>query len=70
MSSWIIASILFGLAHLPGGWVYACFAAVAGLFYGYAYLKTQNIEASIIVHFAVNAIHFLAFTYPSLRGIG
>ena len=65
--SWITASILFGLIHLPGGWSYVCLATVAGLFYGYAFFKTKKVEASIFVHFAVNAIHFLAFTYPALK---
>lgn len=66
--SWIIASVLFGLVHFPAGRSYAFLATVAGLFYGYAYLKTRRIEASILVHFSVNAIHFLAFTYPALKG--
>ena len=67
--AWFIASILFGLAHLSGGWGYVCLATVAGLFYGYAFLKTKKIEASICVHFAVNAIHFLVFSYPALKGL-
>ncbi len=69
VSAWGISSVLFGLLHLPGGWVYACLATLAGLFYGYAYRKTQRIEASIGVHFWVNATHFLVFTYPALREI-
>jgi membrane protease YdiL (CAAX protease family) len=66
--SLILTSILFGLVHFPGGWSYVFLATVAGLFYGYAYFKAQKIEASIWVHFLVNAIHFLAFTYPALKG--
>jgi len=41
-------------------------AAVAGIVYGYAYEKTQRIEASILCHFGVNIIHFIFFTYPAL----
>lgn len=65
-AAWIATSLVFGLAHFSGGWVYVCLASVAGLFYGYAYMKTLRIEASIGVHFAVNVIHFIAFTYPCL----
>jgi membrane protease YdiL (CAAX protease family) len=65
--SWIFSSILFGLAHLAGGWGYVCLSTVAGLFYGHAFRKTSKIEASILVHFSVNAIHFLFFTYPALK---
>ncbi len=61
-----IAALLFGLAHIKGGLVYAGLAAVAGLFYGYAFLKTNKIETSVITHFAVNIIHFVGFTYPAL----
>lgn len=63
---WVMASVLFGFAHYRGGVVYMGVSAVAGLFYGAGLLKTQRIEASILTHFVVNAIHFLAFTYPFL----
>jgi membrane protease YdiL (CAAX protease family) len=29
-----------------------------------AYQRTQRIEAAIIVHIALNAVHFIGFTYP------
>jgi uncharacterized protein len=63
-----IASLIFGVAHLAGGWHYSLLAAIAGGCYGYAYLKTGRIEASIAVHFGVNALHFIGFTYPALKG--
>lgn len=63
----IIAAILFGAAHYPGGWRYVLLAGVAGLFYGYAFMKTEKIEASILTHFMVNAVHFVFFTYPALK---
>ena len=61
-----VAAILFGLAHFGGGWQYVCAATVAGLGYGWAYQRTQRVEAAVAVHFGVNAAHFLLFTYPSL----
>ena len=63
----LLTSILFGLAHFKGGTTLIVFATLAGIFYGLAYLRTKRLEASILTHFAVNAIHFLAFTYPALR---
>jgi len=62
----LIASILFGLAHYKGGTKYMILASVAGLGYGWVYFKTKRIEASIVTHFSLNAIHFLFFTYPAL----
>jgi membrane protease YdiL (CAAX protease family) len=45
---------------------YVLAATVAGLGYGWAFLRTGRIEAAIAVHFAVNAVHFLLFAYPRL----
>jgi membrane protease YdiL (CAAX protease family) len=50
----LIASVLFGLAHLPTGtfpnWRYALVAAVAGWFYGRAYLERQSIVPAMVAH--------------------
>ena len=62
----LVASLLFGMAHLAGGWKYALAATLAGIGYGYAYQRTRRLEASMAVHFALNATHFLLFTYPAL----
>lgn len=62
-----ISAGLFGLAHFAGGIKYVLLATVAGLFYGYAFMKTRKIEASVITHLMVNTTHFLAFTYPALK---
>ena len=62
----VISSLLFGLAHAPGGWAFAGLATVAGIGYGLAYARTGRIEAAIAVHFTVNTVHFLGFTYPRL----
>jgi membrane protease YdiL (CAAX protease family) len=61
-----VGAILFGLAHFAGGTNYVIAAAVAGLGYGWAFLRTQRIEAAMAVHFGVNAVHFLLFAYPRL----
>ncbi|MEO8019261.1 MAG: type II CAAX endopeptidase family protein [Pseudomonadota bacterium] len=61
-----VGAILFGLAHFAGGPTYVLAAAIAGIGYGWAYLRTGRIEAAMAVHFGVNATHFLLFTYPRL----
>jgi membrane protease YdiL (CAAX protease family) len=58
-------AVLFGLAHIGGGVNYAIAATLAGLGYGWAFHRTQRIEASMAVHFGVNATHFLLFVYPT-----
>jgi hypothetical protein len=65
-----VAAGLFGLAHAAGGATYVALATVAGLGYGWIYRRTQRIEASILTHFALNAVHFFAFTYPALEQAG
>jgi len=62
-----LISLLFGLAHLAGGWAYACVAAVASLGYGWAYQRSGRIEVAVLTHFAVNLVHFSLLTYPMLR---
>lgn len=61
---WGLASFLFALFHLPAPPLYIGLCGIAGLFYGFAFQKTGRIEASIAVHFLLNLIHFLFFTYP------
>lgn len=60
-----IAALLFGLAHIKGGMVYVGLATLAGLCYGFALYRVRHIEAAILTHFSVNAVHFIAFTYPN-----
>jgi hypothetical protein len=60
----VAGAILFGLAHFGGGTNYMIAAAVAGLGYGWAFMRTRRIEAAMAVHFGVNATHFLLFAYP------
>ena len=61
-----LSSILFGLVHVSGGMPTIVFATLAGLGYAMVYERTNAIEAPILVHFGLDAIHFLLFTYPSL----
>jgi membrane protease YdiL (CAAX protease family) len=63
----VVSSVLFGAVHLAGGWKYALAATLAGAGYGWAYLRTQRVEAGMAVHFALNATHFLLFTYPAVK---
>jgi membrane protease YdiL (CAAX protease family) len=65
-----VAAVLFGAAHAAGGAAYVALATVAGAGYGWVYLRTGRIEASILTHFALNATHFFFFTYPALQRAG
>jgi membrane protease YdiL (CAAX protease family) len=58
------AALLFGLAHYAGGATYVLAGVIAGLGYGWAFLRTRRIESAMLVHFGVNAAHFLLFVYP------
>ncbi|MBW8757226.1 MAG: CPBP family intramembrane metalloprotease [Burkholderiales bacterium] len=67
--NWIalaVSTVLFGLAHAGGGATWLLVATVAGLGYSLVYARTRTIEGVILVHFLVNAAHFLLFTYPRL----
>jgi len=50
----VIASVIFGLAHLGyrefPNWRFALLATVAGVFYGRAYLQAQSIRAAMVTH--------------------
>ena len=58
VAGWLLASALFGLAHLPfrsfPNWRFAAIAAVAGLLYGRAYVKAGSIRAAMVTHALVN----------------
>lgn len=57
------ASLLFGLAHLGGGWQWALLAGVAGIGYGLAY-RYGGLQAAVVTHFGLNLVHLSLFTYP------
>ncbi len=62
------AAVLFGLAHAAGGPTYVVLSTLAGLGYGAAYLHSgYRLEAAILTHWTVNAVHFVGFTYPALQ---
>ena len=58
----ILASVLYGLVHLPfrsfPNWRFALLAAVAGIFYGLAFRQASSIRASMVTH---------ALTFTTLR---
>jgi len=58
------SALLFGAAHFAGGWSYVALATAAGLGYALVYHRTQSLEMAMLGHFALNATHFLLFTYP------
>ena len=62
----VVSTVLFGLAHAAGGPTLVAFATLAGCGYAAAYLRSGRIEGAILTHFALNAVHFVAFTYPAL----
>lgn len=60
------ASLLFGVAHLGGGAAFALLATMAGFGYGAAYYLTGRIHCAVLLHFAVNAAHQIAFATPTV----
>ncbi len=56
----IVASVIFGAAHLNNGprpdWRYFLLASIAGIFYGNAYYQTRNLLAPAITHSLVDAV--------------
>ena len=61
----LIASALFGLAHVAAGWQWMLLAGMAGLGYGLAY-RFGGLSAAIATHLGLNVLHFVFFTYPML----
>ena len=49
-----LTSILFGAVHLPfrkfPNWRFAIMAAITGVFYGIAFLKSRSVRASMVTH--------------------
>lgn len=62
----IVASIIFGLAHLNnfplGDWRYVALATIAGVFYGWCLLRTGSLIPGVLAHTAVDVIHRLLLT--------
>ena len=66
-SGLFVASIIFGLAHLPDP-RYVLLAAIAGVAYGLVYARTQRITASAITHALVDAT-WVAFLRTTLKSV-
>ena len=64
-----IAAPIFGLAHLnnsTGGfaqpnWAYTLMATLAGLAYGWVWVRSRKVTASALTHALVNAMWWLVF---------
>jgi hypothetical protein len=60
-----ISSLIFGAAHLNDpspDWRYFLLATIAGVFYGFAYIRTKKITVAAIVHTLVDAVWKLYFS--------
>ncbi|MBW8309282.1 MAG: CPBP family intramembrane metalloprotease [Candidatus Paracaedibacteraceae bacterium] len=66
MSAIILTAIICGAAHYRGGISFVFLSGLAAIIYGYVFVKSQRLETSILIHFFVNLIHILTFSYPSL----
>lgn len=64
--SLVLASACFGIAYHSGGEKYMLLAGLAGMYYGWAFLRSKNILGSIFVHCGLNICNLLLFTYPAL----
>lgn len=63
-----VAAVLFGLAHLAGGWAYVGVATLAGVVYGLAYYFTGRVAWAVLAHWLLNLSHLVLFTYPVAEG--
>jgi len=62
----LAVSVVFGLVHLPfrgfPNWRFAILAALAGLFYGRAYLSGRSVRAAMVAHALVNTAWKIFFS--------
>ena len=65
----IVSSLIFALLHFPFGFKFMLLAGVAGFFYGLIYELSKSIWLTVLVHFMVNLLHFVFFTYPYYAGV-
>lgn len=64
LTALVVSALLFGAAHAGAGLGMIVVATVAGLGYAAAYQWQRRIEAAVLMHFGVNALHFALMTYP------
>lgn len=60
----LAASLVFGLGHWSIGWNMVALSTAAGLFYGFLYKATRRLWCPMLLHFGINLIHFIFFSYP------
>lgn len=60
----VVTAVLFGVAHAGGGAALVLLALLAGIGYGWAYLRGGGVEAAIVAHVTLNAVHAFGFSYP------
>ena len=63
-----VAAVLFGIAHLAGGWAYVGVATLAGAVYGLTYYFTGRVVWAVLAHWLLNLSHLVLFTYPVAAG--
>ena len=61
-----VSAIAFGAAHAAGGLHYVLLATLGGVANALAYAKARKVEASVVTHFMLNAVHFVFFAHPTL----
>lgn len=59
-----LTALLFGLAHAPFSPGFALAAALAGLGYGWVMQLSGRLAAAVLLHGALNLLHFLLLSYP------
>lgn len=62
----VISGLFFGAVHIGFSPLFAIVSAIAGMAYGLVYYYSRNIFYPIALHFVVNTIHVLCFSYPML----
>ncbi|GLZ16778.1 CPBP family intramembrane glutamic endopeptidase [Burkholderia plantarii] len=65
----LVASLVFGAAHAPGGAAFVALATLSGLGYGLAY-RFGGLRAAWIAHAGLDLVHFALFTYPLRAATG
>ena len=65
--SMLVCSAIYLTYLMPLTLGYAVAAFIASMFFSYVFVKTRKVEMSIILHFMLNLMHILLFTYPMLK---
>ncbi|RAP24807.1 hypothetical protein DID73_00630 [Candidatus Marinamargulisbacteria bacterium SCGC AG-343-K17] len=71
-AQWFITSVIFGLAHINNrtadmvgyNWSYVLLSTIAGLGYGFVYMRTKKVSASALTHALINMIWGMFFNSP------